>query len=450
MEEYCLDRQLTEPELLGLYRQMIDCLCFLGEKGIIHGDIRPGTIITTQLPFKVCLAGFSMSTEMVSPLESDVTDLCRTYQSVALDTPDDSGDPEGGSMRGDPEIAALVRQVLSSAPDRMSASKINLHISSLVGDTQGGPFAMVNVARSWQLKIRHEGKGVFVEVAALLDRLLAQRRNNFLGTRSEPERYAYNHFRELFDGVGFCTSGRALKFCRAFNLKEFSRLIKIEVAKKWDVQKTAVLLLEGDEELFRIGYHVSTRMFNLTHIAEVLGWTRAFLKDLGKPQTFQEVYDEMWGGTYVDQSVCISFLQGKHDGIMKSIEKVEPIPNAVLSAQFARNSPEYILLFTDRLRPSMVAVRRTDGFVNWTPSSGNDTKFLSPKESCLKCDAEKLPLLKKQILALQEQSRLWFWSSWGPCLETIQNDGSDTEVASDASDESDDDESQFKFRPPHN
>lgn len=205
--------------------------------------------------------------------------------------------------------------------------------------------------------------------------------------------------------------------------------------------------LKEMRNFFELAIMCQRGCLTLTHIAEVLGWRRAFLKDLGKPQTFQEVYDDMWGGTYVDQSVCVSFLQGKHDGIMKSIEKVEPIPNAVLSAQFTSNSPEYILLFTGRLRPSMVAVRRTDGFANWTPSSGNDPKFLSPKESCLKCDAEKLPLLKKQILALQEQSRLWFWSSWGPCLETIQDDGSDTEVASD---ESDDDESQFKFRPPDN
>ncbi|KFX97429.1 hypothetical protein O988_04875 [Pseudogymnoascus sp. VKM F-3808] len=425
---------------------MIDCLCFLQQEGIKHGDIRKGTIIVTQRPFKVCLAGFSISTKIVSPLEVDIADLCRTYRSVALDTPDDSGDSEEGSMRGDPEIAALVRQVLSSAPDRMSAHRIKLHISSLVGDTPGGPFAMVNVARSWQLKIRREGKGVFVEVAALLDRLLAQRRCHHINTPPS-ESKAFEFFpkfrRRVFDKVEFCTSQQALNFCDAFNLEEFARIIQIEVYKNRAVQSSPVRILEGEQELFQIGYHVSTLMFNLTHIAEVLGWRLAFCKDLSIPPTFQEVYDERWGGTYVDQRFCDSFLRDKHDSIGRSIQQVKAVPNPVLSAQFTSNSPEYILIFTGRLRPSMVAVRRTDSFVNWAPSSENDAKFVSTEESCSKCDAENLPLLKRKLLALREQSRLWFWSSWGPYLETIQNDGSDTEVATD---ESDDDRSQFKFK----
>ncbi|KAL5344202.1 hypothetical protein ACLOAV_010820 [Pseudogymnoascus australis] len=441
LEEYCLYGPLTDEELLGLYRQMIDCLCFLRKQGIEHGDIRQGTIIVTR-PFKVCLAGFSKSTDIVSSLKVDITDLCRTYRSVALDTPDGPEDPESGSMRGDPEIATLVRQVLSSAPgNRMSASDINHHISSLVGDTQGEPFAMVDVTRSWKLEMRCKGKEVFVEVGALLDRLLAQRRHLQIETRSpEPDASRFLLKRTLFDGVAYCTSHQALKFCKEFHLEQFSQIIKTEVSKP---THSPVLIREGKEELFEISYHAPTMMFNLTHIAEVLGWRPALSKDLGIPQTFQEVYDEMWGGTYVDQSVCVSFLRGKHNGILKPIQEVQELPNRVLSEQFTSNSPKYILLFTGRLRPSMVALRRTDSFVNWTPSSGDDPKFLNPEESCLKCEAEMLPLLKRKILSLQEQPRIWNWSSWGPCLGTNQNDDSDTEVATD---ESDDEKRQFKFK----
>lgn len=45
LEKYCMDRTLTDSELLGLFRQMVDLLCLFQQEGIEHGDIRQGTII---------------------------------------------------------------------------------------------------------------------------------------------------------------------------------------------------------------------------------------------------------------------------------------------------------------------------------------------------------------------------------------------------------------------
>lgn len=447
LEKYCLDGALTDSELLGLFRQMVDLLCLFQQEGIEHGDIRQGTIIVTRRPFKVRLAGFSKCTEVGASLGLDVADLCRTYQLVAVNASDQcgSGNAEKELMRGDPEIATLVHRVLScESGKRMSASDVNSHIHRLVGDALGEPFAMATVARSWQLRMRREGKNVFVEVAALLARLLAQRRNlDPNRIRSWPESYAHNILckRETYDRVQFCTSKRALRFCSKFNLEEFHRIIETEVFKKRVLRSSGSELItrEGKPERFQVSYHVSTMMFNLSHIAEVLGWRPDFRKDFVEPETFQEVYDEQWGGTYVNQNFCSAFLQGRHDGIMRSIRNLKAIPNPVLSAQFTGNSPEHILLFTGRLKPSMVVVRRTDCFSNWTYIE-NGSSFLSPEESYSKCDSERLPHIKKSIRTLENMPRRLSWPSWGPCLDIMESHGSDTSVNTE---ESDDD--GFKF-----
>lgn len=448
LEKYCLDRELTDSELLGLFRQMVDLLCLLQQEGIGHGDIRQGTIIVTRRPFKVRLAGFSECTEVGASSSLDVADLCHTYQFVAVKTPDDfgSGDAEKKLIRGDPEITALVNRILScETGKRMLASDVNRHIHSFVGTSLGEPFAMATVTKSWKLRMRREGKDLFVEVAALLDRLLAQRRNpDPMRMRSWAESYAHNFLckRKTYDRVQFCTSKRALRFCNKFNLEEFHRIIETEVSKKRVSRNpgSEIIIREGNPERFQVSYHVSTMMFNLSHIAEVLGWRPDFWEDFVEPKTFQEVHDEQWGGTYVNQNFCSTFLQGRHDGIRRSIEDLKAISNPVLSAQFTGNSPDHILLFTRRLKPSIVVVRRTDCFSNWTSYIENGSNFLSPEESYSKCDAEGLPLIKKSIQTLENKPRTLDWSSWGPGLDTMEKYGSDTPVNTD---ESDDD--GFKF-----
>lgn len=443
LEKYCLDRTLTDPELLGLFRQMVDLLCLFQQEGIEHGDIRQGTIVVTRRPFKVRLAGFSECTEVGAPLGLDVADLCRTYQLVAVNASDHfgSGNAEEGLMRGDPEIATLVHGVLrSESGKRMSASYVNGHIHGLVGDALGEPFAIATVARSWHLRMRRKGKYVFVEVAALLDRLLAQRRHpDPLRILPRAESYANNFLRkpQTYYGEQFCTSKQALRFCSEFNLEEFQRIIQTEVAKRRN-SDSELIIREGNPERFQVSYHVSTMMFNLTHIAEVLGWRPDFRKDFVEPETFQEVYDEQWGGTYANQNFCSAFLQGRHDGIRRSIWNLKAISDPVLSAQFTSNSPEHILLFTRRLKPSIVLIRRTDCFANWTSYIENGSNFLSPEESYSKCDSERLPDIKKSIRTLENMSRMLNWSSWGPCLDSMDNYGSDTTV-----NESDD--GGFKF-----
>ncbi|ELR04322.1 hypothetical protein VC83_04030 [Pseudogymnoascus destructans] len=297
-----------------LFRQMVDLLCLLQQEGIEHGDIRQGTIIVTHRPFKVRLAGFSECTEVGASLGLDVADLCRTYKLVAVNTSDHfgSGNAEKELMRGDPEITTLVHRVLScESGKRMSASDVNSHIHNLVGDALGEPFAMATVARSWKLRMRREGKDVFVEVAALLDRLLAQRRNpDPMRIRSWAESYAHNFLckRKTYDRVQFCTSKRALRFCSKFNLEEFHRIIETEVSKKRRSSGSEIIIREGKPERFQVSYHVSTMMFNLSHIAEVLGWRPDFLKDLSNLRRFRRYTTNSGVAlTLTKTSVALSF-----------------------------------------------------------------------------------------------------------------------------------------------
>lgn len=218
---------------------MIDCLCFLRQNEVEHNDIRQGTIIVKFHPLKVLLAGFSKCTRGSSSLEVDITAISKIYRSVALDICDapESERPEEGHIRGDPEVAYLIHRILSAGPNkRLSAADINRHIHGLVGKTLVGVFAMITAEKSWQLKIYHKDKEIFVEVGALLDRLLAQRRELaplFLDSSpAESLASKYLRDRQTFDGVAYCTIKRALKFCRAYKLEEFKRILKIEISKK--------------------------------------------------------------------------------------------------------------------------------------------------------------------------------------------------------------------------
>lgn len=91
-------------------------------------------------------------------------------------------------------------------------------------------------------------------------------------------------------------------------------------------------------------------MINFSHVAEILGWRGSLLNDFAIPETFQEVYDKQWGGTYVALDSVSTYLVNREREIAEVIGNKEAIPNSVLSKQFLGNDPDKVLLlFTGRL-----------------------------------------------------------------------------------------------------
>lgn len=442
----------NDSELLELYRQGIDILCYLQQKGIEHRDIQLRTILITIDPLKVYIAGFSecAETDSSQSFKKDVTDFSRVYRSVAIKALDDStSNATEGHMRGDPEVALLVDQMLSDRPeDHLSALEINRYIHSLVGEHMPWQFNWFPITKSWILKICYNNNEMFVEVPILLDRLLARRREILVLPRySPPEADAakYLHNIETFDGVKYCTAHRALKFCRDYRLEDFKTIIKDakkQVARSNDREIRELVAKTN----LRIGYHLPTLMINFTHIAEAIGWRPSYLEDIMKPTILQEVKDEVWGGTYIDKDTCTDFLDSGSHGVRHLIPKLKAVPNAVLATQFMDIDPDkFLSLPTGRLKPNMVIVRRADCFINWSPYANHDAEFISPEEACLRCDEEALPSLKKSILALMVQDRELEWHFWGPSLlKPIGDDGDDTSVNTDSIDDGDD--GPFRYR----
>ena len=439
-----------------MYGKLIEALRSLELSGLIHRDIRPGTILISPkgvwlTGFSACILGlatekWSENREYSAPevqsgdrydSRSDVYSLSLVLHRSLFPSSDDILTPD--VYKGDPSLISLLDEGTTAEQDRRRlASQISSYLESMMGKRLEMPFSSFLVVKKRRLvSLAHKGVG-WIRAKDLLDAVYSQ------GSDDQAELNCYLRQAKLINGDEYVPLKAAQKLCHRFALKAFATHLR---------SRKSSCVFEEENYVY---YHAPSLMYNLDQLLRIAGRELAVsCMENFPPISRQDVRGvKEWEGTYVDSESFTNiakFLGKKGDMTIRQRKRAS---NNILAQRFSSTAvKDTIVLVTERFKYNMLYFRRGDGFINWDPFSSQST-YISPENSIAKCSYLQMPDLQTTIVTLLSESREFLWPL-PHLLWDVEWDSDATSMKTTSSfdssfNDSDDDDLRFKFKEPEN